>query len=100
MARLSDKLKQGADAIAGFELAVEKDVDKLIERTNEVHKKRERVFLNKHTKLDEHVTDLAEFDKELDAFDNGAPPLDDGATAGETTDDAGERKAWQPPKTA
>jgi hypothetical protein len=93
MARLSDKLKRAGDAIAGFEAAVERDVDKLIARTNEVHDKREKVFLKKHMALDAHMTDLHEFERELDAFDNGAPPLDDGA---DTSQD-GERKAWQPP---
>lgn len=100
MGRLADKLKRGTDAIVDLETAVERDVDKLIKRTNEVHEKREKVFLRKHMNLDGHVTDLAEFDKELDAFDNGGGPLDDGANgepASEVEPEAG-RKAWQPPK--
>lgn len=100
MARLSSILKRGTDAVAGVEIAVEKDIHKLIARTLEVHEKREKVFLRKHMNLDGHVTDLAEFDKELDAFDNGGGPLDDGANgepASEVEPEAG-RKAWQPPK--
>ncbi len=68
MGRLADKLAKASDAIAGVEIAVEKDVDALIERTKEVHKKREAVFLKKHMALDGQVTDLAEFEKDLDAF--------------------------------
>jgi hypothetical protein len=97
MARLSNILKRGTDAIAGLETAVEKDVDKLIARTNEVHDKREKVFLRKHMNLDAHVTDLVEFDRELDAFHNGGGPLDDGA---DTSDSSKSEppKAWEPPK--
>lgn len=68
MGRLADKLARATDAIASVEIAVERDVDALIERTKEVHKKRETVFLRKHMGLDEQVSDLAGFDTDLDAF--------------------------------
>jgi hypothetical protein len=68
MGRLADKLAKASDAIAGVESAVEKDVEKLIERTEEIHKKRETVFLKKQMHLDQHVTDLAEFEKDLEDF--------------------------------
>ena len=68
MGRLADKLARASDAVAGVEIAVERDVDALINRTEEVHKKRETVFLRKHMGLDAMVTDLAGFDAELDNF--------------------------------
>lgn len=68
MGRLADKLAKASDAIAGVEIAVEKDVDALIERTKLVHAKREAVFLQKQTSLDQHMTDLAEFSKDLEEF--------------------------------
>lgn len=68
MGRLADKLAKASDAVAGLEMAVEKDVDALIERTKTVHAKREAVFLQKQTNLDQHMTDLAEFSRDLDDF--------------------------------
>lgn len=68
MGRLADKLAKGRDAIAGVEIAVEKDVDALIERTKEVHAKRESVFFQKQTGLDQAMSDLAEFSKDLEDF--------------------------------
>lgn len=68
MGRLADKLAKASDAIAGIEIAVEKDVDALIERTRTVHAKREAVFFQKQALLDEQVTDLAEFSKDLEDF--------------------------------
>lgn len=68
MGRLADKLAKANDAIAGVEIAVEKDVDALIERTKLVHKTREDVFFQKHTGLDAAMTDLAEFSKDLEDF--------------------------------
>lgn len=69
MGRLADKLAKANDAIAGVEIAVEQDVDALIERTKLVHAKREAAFMKKHVALDGQVSDLAEFEKDLDAFD-------------------------------
>lgn len=68
MGRLSDTLKKAVDAKAGLETAVEQDVAKYIDRVGQVHKRREDVFLKKHGELDLDVTDLVEFDRELDAF--------------------------------
>jgi hypothetical protein len=68
MGRLADKLARASNAIASVETAVERDVDKIIARTDEVHAKRERVFLTKHMALDAAVTDLAEFEKDLEDF--------------------------------
>lgn len=68
MARLADKLAKANDAVAGIEHAVDRDVDALIERTKAVHAKREAVFLKKHAGLDQHITDLATFETDLDDF--------------------------------
>lgn len=68
MGRLADTLKKAADAKAGLETAVAKDVAGYIERVQQVHRRREDVFLRKHGELDLDVSDLAEFEKELDDF--------------------------------
>ena len=68
MGRLSDILAKASNAQAGLETAVEADVNKYVDRVQEIHKKREAVFLKKHTELDGTVTDLAQFETELDAF--------------------------------
>ena len=68
MGRLSDILAKAADARVGLETAVETDVNKYVDRVEEIHKKREAVFLKKHSELDGTVTDLAQFETELDAF--------------------------------
>lgn len=68
MGRLADKLNRATDAIAGVELAVERDIDALIERTRTVHKTREDVFLRKQMQLDQHMTDLGEFSRDLEDF--------------------------------
>lgn len=69
MGRLSDKLNRANDAVASFELAVEQDIDKVVDRTKALHAKREDVMLRKLQHLDGHMTDLHEFGKDLDAFD-------------------------------
>jgi hypothetical protein len=68
MGRLAAKLAQAQNAIDGIEIAVGHDVDALIDRTKEVHKRREAVFLKKQMALDGSVSDLAEFEKDLEAF--------------------------------
>ena len=83
MGRLADKLAKANNAIAGVENAVEKDVDALIERTARVDAKRQEVFMAKHTRLDQHMTDLAEFETDLDDFGKN-----DFSGAGESTGDA------------
>lgn len=69
MGRLADKLAKANDAIANFEVAVEKDVDAVIERAAMLDAKRGDVMLRKQQRLDMHMTDLTEFGKDLDAFD-------------------------------
>jgi hypothetical protein len=83
MGRLADKFKRANDAIAGFEVAAERDIDAVIERVSELHQKREQVKLQKHLVLDQHMGDLAEFARDLDEElrGNGAPP--DGSEGGE-----------------
>jgi hypothetical protein len=68
MGRLSDILAKASNAQAGLETAVEADVNKYVDRVEQIHKKREDVFLKKHSELDGTVTDLAQFETELDAF--------------------------------
>jgi hypothetical protein len=68
MGRLSKILAKATDAQVGLEMAVERDVQKYVERVQEVHSIRERTFLDKHFELDGHVTDLSEFKEDLEAF--------------------------------
>jgi hypothetical protein len=68
MGRLSKILARATDAQVGLEMAVERDVQKYVERVQEVHSIRERTFLDKHFELDGHVTDLSEFKEDLEAF--------------------------------
>lgn len=68
MGRLADTLKKAADARVGLETAVETDVARYVDRVAEVHKRRESVFMAKHGELDLAVSDLAEFERELDDF--------------------------------
>lgn len=68
MGRLSDKLARARDAIDALDLATERDVDKIITRTEELHAKREIVMTRKHVSLDERMTDLTEFGQDLDDF--------------------------------
>lgn len=68
MGRLSKSLAKAADARAGLEVAVELDVAKYVDRVAQVHKRREDIFMSKHAELDLAVTDLAEFERELEDF--------------------------------
>lgn len=78
MGRLADKLARANDAIQG----VERDVDKLIARTEVVHRRREDAFMKKHAELDRHMGDIAEFEKDLSEFD-GKNDLSDGGSRSE-----------------
>lgn len=69
MGRLADKLARATDAITDLETATERDVDRIIERTKELHAKREDVMLRKTMQLDGHMADLTEFGKDLETFD-------------------------------
>ena len=80
MGRLADTLKLATVAKAGLETAVESDVMRYIDRVNQVHKRRETVFHAKHDELDLDVTDLAEFESDLEDF-----AKNDRSNAGETT---------------
>lgn len=79
MGRLADKLAKANDALQSIETAVERDVDKLIERTKVVHKRREDAFMKKHADLDRQMGDIAEFEKDLEAFDGKNDFSDDGS---------------------
>lgn len=68
MGRLSKLLSKASDARASLEMAVERDVNKYVERVADIDRKREDTFLRKHMDLDGHVTDLAEFSEALDDF--------------------------------
>jgi hypothetical protein len=68
MGRLAKTLAKAADARARLELAVEDDVGRYVKRVDEVHKRRETVFMVKHGELDAVVSDLAEFEQDLEDF--------------------------------
>lgn len=81
MGRLADKLTRAANAVTDLETATERDVDKIIERTQELQTKRENVMLRKQMQLDEHMSDLVEFGKDLETFDG----KNDRSAVGETS---------------
>lgn len=85
MGRLADILAKASNAQAGLETAVEADVNKYVDRVEQIHKKREDVFLKKHGELDSTVTDLAQFETDLDAFGKN-----DHSRDGETSKDGNE----------
>jgi hypothetical protein len=68
MGRLANALGRALDAKAGLETAVERDVAKYIDRVEHVHERRQAVFARKHAELDLDVSDLAEFEKDLEDF--------------------------------
>lgn len=69
MGRLAAALERATNAITDVETATERDVDRLVERTKELHAKRENVMLRKQMQLDAQMTDLAEFERDLETFD-------------------------------
>lgn len=81
MGRLSDKLKRAQSAIDDLDDATERDVDRIIDRTKELHAKREDVMTRKQINLDERMTDLTEFGKDLDAFDGKNEPSGAGGSS-------------------
>jgi hypothetical protein len=87
MGRLADTLKKASDAKAGLETAVEADVTGYIDRVAQVHKRRQTVFMAKHGELDLDVTDLAEFEADLEDFAKN-DRSSDGATSENKTGDA------------
>lgn len=93
MGRLSDILAKASDAQVGLETAVEQDVEKYVERVREIHKKRERVFFQKHVGLDEHMGDLSHFETELDTFGKN-----DRSRDGENSKGKGAYTGTSPPK--
>jgi hypothetical protein len=90
MGRLADQLSRATTAIESVEFAVGQDVKTLIARTEEVHKKRQAVFLKKHAGLDAHVTDLAEFDSDLDDFGKNDHSGAGGSSSESTTNGTGD----------
>lgn len=93
MGRLADTLKKAADAKAGLETAVEVDVAKYVERVDQVHRRREDVFMKKHGELDLDVTDLAEFERDLEDF-----AKNDRSDAGGSSGEPNAYKGTNPPK--
>jgi hypothetical protein len=96
MGRLADKFNKARDAVLSVEMQAEKDVDAVLARAQNVDKRRQDVFMKVHTRMDNHMTDLAELEKDFEALNlsnGGERPLD----GGEDTSTA-DRKAWQPPK--
>jgi len=73
MGRLADKLARASNAIATLEIAVEKDVDKIVQRAAEVDAKRENVTHRHLANLDSHMTDLSEFERDLEDFGKNVP---------------------------
>lgn len=68
MGRLSDTLKIATDAKAGLETAVEQNVAKYVERVQLIHRRQEDVFLEKHGELDLNVSELVEFQNDIEEF--------------------------------
>lgn len=68
MGRLAGRIAQARDAVASVELAIDKDVSKIIDRANEVHARRENITHRHIAELDTHMADLSELEKDLEAF--------------------------------
>lgn len=68
MGRLAGILAKASEARAGLETVVEKNVAGYIERVNSAHVRVDAVFMQKHVELDGHVSDLAEFERDIEAF--------------------------------
>lgn len=88
MGRLADTLKKATDAKLGLETAVEADVAKYVDRVGQVHKRREDVFMKKHGELDLDVTDLAEFENDLEDFAKNDRSNDGETSARQNSGDA------------
>jgi hypothetical protein len=87
MGRLAETLKRASDAKANLEAAVDSDVRNYIERVDHIHERRAAVFHAKHSELDTDVSDLAEFETDLEDFAKN-DRSNDGATTGNNTGDA------------
>ena len=81
MGRLADKLARASNAVAAVEMNVEKDVEKIVQRAAEVDAKRENVTLRHLMNLDGHMTDLSEFEKDIEDFGKNAPGVANGGDA-------------------
>lgn len=92
MGRLADKLNKASDALAHLETSTEKSVDAFIARVDKAHERKEAVFLKKHQALDGHMTDLAEFEKDLTEFDG----KNDRSDVGESTETKEPPASWVP----
>lgn len=68
MGRLSKLLEPARRAQDGLERAVGEDVRKYVERVEHIHKRRDDIFMAKHAELDAAVSDLANFEVELEDF--------------------------------
>lgn len=89
MGRLADKLNKARNAMDDFHVATEKKVDDLIARVNKAGERRDAAFMRKHETIDRHMTDIAEFEKDLEDFDG----KNDQSDASE-----GSGSSWTPPK--
>jgi len=87
MGRLSQHLNRANDAIAAVEHATIRDVESIIDRTKEVHALREDTMFKKRMGLDDQISDLKEFAKDLEDFGKNEP--------GRT----GNGASWKPPVT-
>lgn len=88
MGRLSKHLGRANNALDDLEMAVVRNVDKLVERTQAVHKRQEEAFFAKHVDLDAQMSDIAEFEKDIEDFDRK-----NSLGAGENTNDSADKLA-------
>ena len=94
MGRLSKHLGRANNALDDLEMAVARNVDKLVERTQAVHKRQEEAFFRKHVELDGHMSDVAEFEKDIEEFDRK-----NSSGAGESIDSADKLASLETPYT-
>lgn len=76
--------------MADLETSTEKSVHDFVARVQKAHERKDAAFLKKHDIIDGHMTDIAEFEKDLEAFDG----KNDHSGGGETTSEP--PASWQP----
>ena len=89
MGRMSKLFDQASNAVADLELHTEKSVTDFVARVQKAKDRTDGVMLKKHQHIDNHMTDLAEFEKDLTEFDGKNEHSD----AGENTEQAA---SWRP----
>lgn len=95
MSRFDEMMKRARNVVADVEDAAIADFEKVIARGEEVNKKREQATMAHLSKLDSVHASLDGFEKSIDEYANGAPPLDDGAPSGTVP----APNAWSKPST-